>query len=69
MGKSIRELLNVLNDDLSPSATNTYASIIAAAFFLYIAVFCMFIVIMRKKIQPEEEINKGFDAEMGQSKK
>jgi len=64
MGTDLRNLLDVLSDDLSPNSNNTYASIIAGSFFLYLGIVCMFIVILRKKIHPEEADGK-FDAEMG----
>ena len=68
MGKDIRALLDVLGDNLAESASNTYGSVIAAAFFIYLGILCMFIVILRKKTQPEEDNKKGIDVEMGQQK-
>ena len=54
MGEDIRSLLNVLSQDIADSSNNTYAAMVAAGLFLYFGTMCMFIVILRKKINPEE---------------
>ena len=64
MGTDIKALLDVLSDNMAKSASDTYAAIIAAALFLYFGVMCMFIVILRKKINPKEE-NAVIQSEVG----
>jgi hypothetical protein len=54
MGDDVRALLEVLQGDLSSNASSVYAAMIAGAFFLYFGQIFMFIVILRKKIQPDE---------------
>lgn len=67
MGNDMRELLGILQNDFSPNATNTYICVVTAALLLYIGIMCMFIVILRKKIDPDAEANREqkFDVEMG----
>lgn len=68
MGTNLRGLIDVLRNDMAPNAGNTYACIIAASFFLYIGVMCMFIVTLRKKITEDgsnENQEKPGDVEMG----
>jgi hypothetical protein len=60
MGNDIRALLSVLSGDLSSTSSNLYAALIAAAFFLYLGQVLMLIVILRKKIQPDDnELKEG----------
>jgi hypothetical protein len=69
MGNDIRNLLDVISNDLSPSSTNTYQAIIAGAFLLYFGIMFMFIVILRKReedIKKEIQSNSKYSVEMGQ---
>jgi hypothetical protein len=64
MGTDIKGLLRILGGSFSESASSTYGSMIACSFFLYVGILCMFIVILRKKIQPEENGDFQKDVEM-----
>lgn len=49
MGSKIQTLLEIMQYELSPSSTSLGAVVIAVSFLQYIVVFCLLIVILRKK--------------------
>lgn len=63
MGKNIGDLLTIMNDQLSVSSTNLGAVVVAVSFLQYLSVFCILIVILRKKEKAEVSGNQ--DIELG----
>ena len=66
MGKNIGDLLTIMNDKLSVSSTNLAAVVIAVSFLQFISVFCILIVILRKKEM--DEVARIQDIELGMKK-
>lgn len=66
MGKNIGDLLTIMNDKLSVSSTNLGAVVIAVSFLQFISVFCILIVILRKKEM--DEVARIQDIELGMKK-
>ncbi len=62
MGKNIGDLLTIMNNELSVSATNLGAVVIAASFLQFISVFSILIVILRKR--ETEEVARIDDIEL-----
>lgn len=63
MGRNIRDLLTIMNDQLAVSSTNLAAVVIAVSFLQFISVFSILIVILRKR--EIEEVAKNQDIEFG----
>jgi len=63
MGRNIGDLLTIMNNQLSVSATNLAAVVIAVSFLQFISVFCVLIVILRKR--ETDEVAKNQDIELG----
>lgn len=60
MGTDIRAMLEVLSGGLSSDSSGLSGALAAAGFLLYFGQIFMFIVILRKKIQPDDQaLNEG----------